>query len=136
MPLNGIGLGVLIMLYGGLLFGGLLLMSALFWLLERNEFQIIRMLTDKRPQLVFGPLGIDIIQKRKAIFIKWENVIDLYLGIREMDGDDRNNELYIYTQGQGDMCLPIDQLAIESVPSFRKKTNAWWNWVKAERLRE
>lgn len=120
---------------GNYLIGGIVLLTSVSWLIERNEFQLIRMLTDSRPQLVLRPSGIDMIQKRKVVFIKWEDVVELRLGVREMDANDENIELYIYTQHQGSMCLPINQLSIESVKSFREKTDAWWGWIKSERLR-
>jgi len=93
------------------------------------------MLVDKEPQLVLRPSGIDIVQKRKPIFVKWKDVQEVRIGIREMDGFDENVELYVYTYSQGSMCLPIQQLSIKSVQSFKAHVDEWWTWAKSERIR-
>jgi len=135
-PGIGIGLSLIGLVSGYFLFSGLVLFSSISWLFERNEWQFYRMLVDKEPQLVLRPSGIDIVQKRKTIFIKWKDVHEMRIGIREMDSFDENVELYVYTYSQGSMCLPIEQLSIKNIQSFKAHVDEWWAWAKAERIRK
>lgn len=107
-----------------------------FWLIERKEYQLWRMLFDRNPQLEVACFGVSLKRKKQPVKIPWKEITALRFGVREMEDESTNKGLYIYTSSIGSFCLPVDEVDFAHYHDFQQEMLAWWKIAHDERVRK